>query len=155
MKTQRGSVLVGVVALSLAMSVAAGGLILLSGNAAKDNQMSTENLSLHYAAESGMYLGVNWMRLHPRGEMISSTWVGPLVLTGSGGGEYSSIDGIPVRVSFHDGPPGIRILKSIATQGAGKDTLELTWRVYQADSIDATHWKPRLNHWTETFRPGH
>lgn len=149
MKNQRGSVLVGVIGISIAMSVAAGGFILLSGNTAKIETDSKANLQLHYAAESGMYMGVRWIKEHAS----TTTWPNYMVLT-PGGESFTSMDGSKVKVTFEKvlACAGCYVLASFATAGTGTDTLKIVWQINSITNVLNKAY-PWMDFWKERLIP--
>jgi hypothetical protein len=156
MSGQRGSVLVGVLAISLILTVAASGYLFVMGNTGKDELANANDQTLHYAAESAMYMAVKWVRGHSKA-FHADTWDGSLVLTPGTDG-YSNIDGILARVvitGLPGGPP-LRRLRCYATAGSGKDTLVLTWLLDRVDQdlSDPLRCIPFLSNWQESYLPG-
>jgi hypothetical protein len=151
MKNQRGSVLVGVIGISIAMSVAAGGFILLSSNTAGIEVGSATNLQLHYAAESGIFMGVRWVKAHNN---AGTAWPNYQVIT-PGGESFTTIDGIKVKVTFEVGAPGggAYQLKSVATPGSGMEMVEVSWQINSFNPDAAGKAVPSLQNWKETYTP--
>ncbi|MDQ3001794.1 MAG: hypothetical protein M3Y08_11105 [Fibrobacterota bacterium] len=157
-KRQKGSVLVGVLALSVAMTVAAGGLIMLAANTAKDGSQILEDRALHYVAESATYMGVRWVRSYLQTE-IPVTWDDSLVLTPGADG-FTVMDDVWVKVKFVDDPGGGGghfAIKTWATLGAGRDTLLIIWQINSLGtptSGSGLNSNAYLADWTETLLPG-
>ncbi|MEO6096783.1 MAG: hypothetical protein ABIW76_14225 [Fibrobacteria bacterium] len=156
MNGQTGSVLAGVIAISVILSVAASGYLFVMGNSGKDEVAYANDQTLHYAAESAMYLAVKWIRGHSKA-YHDDTWNGSLVLTPGPNG-YSNIDGALARVDITGlpGGPPLRRLRCHATAGAGKDTLVLTWLLDKVDPDpgDALKCIPFMSTWQESYNPG-
>lgn len=151
MKNQRGSVLVGVIGISIAMSVAAGGFILLSANTAGTEVRSATNLRLHYAAESGIFMGVRWVKTH---NFVGTAWPSYLVITPDEE-SFTTIDGIKVKVTFETGAAGggNYQLRSVATQGDNMEKVEVSWQINSFNPDAANKAVPSLQNWKETYTP--
>jgi hypothetical protein len=170
MSKQRGSVLIGVMALSLLMTIAASGFILVTANTANDGLGSAANRQLHYAAESGLYLGIRWARSYDVGDPAVLTiddptwWADGLVLTKDqyGTAGFADIDGMSVMVILGPDPAGGRHrLTSLATAGPGQDTLEIFQAINFATQGDRSGsgdasilCSPAMDKWVETVHPG-
>jgi hypothetical protein len=159
-KHQKGSVLVGVLALSVAMTVAAGGFILLAANTAKDGTRILEDRALHYAAESATYMGIRWVRSYSYlPSEMPVTWDDSLVLTPGADG-WTVMDDAWVKVKFVDDPGGGGghfAIKTWATMGAGRDTLLIIWQINHLGSPTSgsgLNSNANLADWTETLLPG-
>ncbi len=149
MRSQRGSVLAGVLGLSVVMAIAAGGMIVASGNAGNLTSASNQDLSLHYAAESGMLMGARWIRTHTQTTYASPLWTtGTLDLTGG----YSLLDGFQVKTWIEHISGGIDTLRTRAFLEGGKDTLQLSWTV-DAVGNAADPNRPILSNWKEKYVP--
>jgi hypothetical protein len=124
---QRGSVLVGVLALSLVMTIAASSYIMLSTNSAKDALSAGTDKQLFYAAESGMNIALRWIRGYSHVNLIARTIPNNLTLT-KGTNGYQSLNGALVKVILLWGGPGegLYTIKSIAYSEATHDTLRIT-----------------------------
>jgi hypothetical protein len=157
MKGQRGSILIGVLAMSLIMTVAAGGMMFVAANSGNDEQGSAENLTLHYTAESGIYLGLKWIRGHD--SVFHDTHKAEtMVLTLPEDG-YDLIDGINLRVVLKPHPDGLpkRTLETTAFYDGAKDTLVVKWAVEirRALGLDSlTRSRSILSQWQESYLPG-
>jgi len=153
MKNQRGSILIGVLAMSLIMTVAAGGLLFVASNSGNDEQRSAEDVTLHYAAESAIYLGLRWIRYHGwtfhdahKSETMVLTWPET---------DYALIDDVKVRVVLKPNGLPKRTLEATAFSDISKDTLVVGWSV---DTIrtaldDPLRSKPILSNWYEYYLP--
>jgi hypothetical protein len=64
--TQRGSVLVGVIGITTMLSVAAAGLMLVAANSRTEEDMAFKRAKCYYDAESGLMLGLGWLRKQGR-----------------------------------------------------------------------------------------
>ena len=152
MNTEKGSVLVGVLAISIVMTLAAGGFILVAGNSSKDIQVSESDLSLHYAAESGANLGVAWIREQPAESHVS--WDGSISLNTEPDG-YTNINGVQVRISVEGvaGGTPLRRVRCSATKGLNMNVLVITWDVLSV-TANGAKCTPVLANWTESYTPG-
>ncbi len=154
---QRGSILVGVLALSLAMTIVAGGYLLVVANGNKDAELATKDLGLYYSADAGLLRGVRWMRSQ-NPTYFGPSWTSNLLLTDSPE-ETETIDGIRVKVVLY--APPLQQLKCTATRGAGYDTLIMIWRfdgavptVTTSTSLPTIYSDITMSHRTETLIPG-
>jgi hypothetical protein len=59
---QRGSILAGVVALSMVMSLSAASLLLVASNSRNDEDMAFRRAGCYLDAESGLMLGAAWLK---------------------------------------------------------------------------------------------
>jgi hypothetical protein len=155
---QKGSILVGVVALSLMMTVAAGGFLILAGNSSGDSEDYSSELAFRYAAESALVMGAACIRAHSK-SMYDGPWSGgdTQVLTPSPGPDgYSSFNGIQARVSIHRSPGVPDTLKCIAKPISNTGTLILTWTIERVDvdPMNSTLCIPILSNWSESYQPG-
>src|SRR4051812_13279010 len=101
MKSQKGSVLVGMVALSAVLTMVAGGYLFATANSGSEVEKSADENGLHYAAETGMQIGVRWMRnYYPT--FFNETWSGSWIITP--GGDFAVIDGYKIKVKIQGNP---------------------------------------------------
>lgn len=165
LSNQKGSVLAGVLALSIAMTAIAGGYVVLSGNTAGRRLDAMEDLRLHYAAEAGAQLGVRWLKEYePKYYSNWSSddkiqypplWTNPIPIIQDG----INIDDFFVSVWLDTilnpgGPPSFK-LRSEATRGPDKETLVITWRINSANpGTSPAKSKPFLDNWVESYKPG-
>ena len=148
---QRGSVLAGVLMLSVAFSLVAGGFVASVADKANQETAAISNLQVQYAAESGMLMGLRWARTYPFASIHDPNFAANLVLTPGSNG-FQDIDGISVKVVFLPGGLGVHTMQSFATTGAHKDTVELTWQMNDPDNSSPINLN--LDRWVETFHPG-
>ena len=147
------------VALSAVMTLAAGGYLLFTANGNKDQDLASKDISLHYAAESGMQMGVRWMRCHWK-EYFDPTWAESQIITQFG--DFETLDGFQVKVTITGNPTAphipLRTLVCLATRGYGEDTLKIAWQMDATPTDDvvgaSTHCKPVMSNWQETLYPG-
>ncbi|MDB5103251.1 MAG: hypothetical protein JWP91_940 [Fibrobacteres bacterium] len=71
--SQKGSVLVMVLGLSMAMSMAAASLMWVAGNSINGEDASFRRMQCYNDAESGLLIGTGWLRNHPNSVNIIST----------------------------------------------------------------------------------
>jgi hypothetical protein len=141
MQSQRGSILVGVIALSMAMTLAAGGLIVMSINTAKDESGSATDIQLHYAAESAMQMAAYWLKYYNASDIEDRDWMKPeFVLTSTGlidNPGYATIEGMQVKVTLIANTTGDapHTLQALAKDGVNKEILRITWDVVSAAAI--------------------
>lgn len=60
---QKGSILIMVLAFSIVLAMAAGSLLLVAGNATSDEDAAFRRLRCANDAESGLMVGVGWLRI--------------------------------------------------------------------------------------------
>ncbi len=156
MKNQKGSILVGVIALSLVMSLAAGGFIILSTNTAKDGLISASDLQLQYAAESGMHMAIRWTRAYDKGKINDSTWAKNFVLTRGPGG-FDTLNGKLVKVTFGYEGQGVHTINSLATGPSGHPILQISQVIDSATDgpggVSPLVSTPVLSSWTQVAFP--
>jgi hypothetical protein len=165
---QRGSVLVGVIALSLAMTLAAGGLMVMSINTAKDESGSATDIQLHYAAESAMHMAAYWLKYSAADDLENRNWNKPsFVLTSTSEFHddpgYATIEGMQVKVSLIANATGDapHSLQALAKDGVNKGILKITWDMVSADAIAGADpddpYTPKSNiimrNWKESYLP--
>ena len=165
MKRQRGSVLVGVVALSLAMTIAAGGLIVMSANSALSDVDATKDLELRLAAEAGMQMGLQWTRYYSVADLNDPAWMAPgFVLTYESLGVpgFEDFDGTKVKVSLLSNAMGggfAHYVEALAKEDNGPGILRITCNVIAEPAVSPpasyipiiSH--PQLLDWKETYHP--
>lgn len=164
MRRQRGSVLVGVIALSLSMTLIAGGVIVMSVNSSTDEANSRRDIQMHYAAESGMQMGLYWARYYEKIDLEDPDWKKPeYVLSQTdnhGTPGFADINGMKVRVALvarvgGAGPP--HTLEVLVKDGINPGILKVTWDINSADAFtDADHdvkSRPSASNWKETYLP--
>lgn len=148
MRGQAGSILVGVIALSLVMTVAAAGFLYLAANTDRDELDTLRSTQRFNAAETGLVMGMAWLRAKSQVYIETDA---PDSVPISGG--YQAMDGWQVEVVLRK-TPGVRTLKSRATEGSGKDTLEITWRVDAVEAVVPPFSILRMRDRQETLKPG-
>lgn len=148
MRGQAGSVLVGVMALCLVMTIAASGFLLLASNSDKDELESLRSTQRFNAAESGLLMGMAWLRAKSQVYIESRPEDSVAISAG-----YQPMDGWQVEVVLCK-TPGVSTLKSRATQGPGTDTLEVTWRVDAVEAVVPPFSILRMRDRQETLKPG-
>ncbi len=157
MKGEKGSILVGVIGLCLAMSIAAGGFLLFSTNTAKDGLASATDLQLQYAAESGLELGIRWTRIYPFivGEKMNDPLWNPRLVLTRGASGFDLINDRWVKVIL-DTLSGSHCMISMATRGANFDTLVITQIISSVTTgpggLSPYLSTPVLGNRTQTFR---
>ncbi|MBW8888366.1 MAG: hypothetical protein JF616_11480 [Fibrobacteres bacterium] len=176
MKGQRGSILAGVVGLTVGITAAIAGFLVVAGNTTRLEADSESDIQLHYAAQSAMVMGLRWLRSYPdpsippNGHLGDDNWPAqPIVLNSPGNNDtaitannYSAMDGAQVKVVFSATPTEFEHhkLRCLATMGSGKDTLEINYYVKSAGATTenengATLYSLATAQWRETIHPGH
>jgi hypothetical protein len=160
-KNQRGSILAGVIGLAVGITTAVAGFAVLAGNSGRVVADAQADAQMHLAAESGIYMGLRWLRAYPDTYTNLATWpTSPLTLN-SALGDFSDFEGVKVKVRFYATPGQYQNhqLQALATYGAGRDTLEITvyFATTQMSSTEtdgtATLYALNLARWTETLHP--
>lgn len=162
MRGQGGSVLVGVLAISLALTLAAGSLLATAANTAITETGSARDHQLHYAAEAGAQLGVRWAKTYAKAEIGNPAWpaVMPFVITVGDAG-WMPLNGMQVKVSLLPGPGGPdpddvqHILRVQAKDEHNQGTLEINWDIsdVQPDAPAPIFCKFMLSNWREQYLP--
>jgi hypothetical protein len=76
---QRGSILAGVLAMSMVMSLSAAGLLLVAANSRNDEDMAFRRAGCYLDAESGLMLGAAWLKIKGTGYISQNQgWGGNL-----------------------------------------------------------------------------
>jgi hypothetical protein len=160
MNSQKGSVLVGVLGLCVAITIAASGLITTAANVSGTEIDSGRDLQLHYAAEAGMQMGVRWTRAFAYADVSNSAWPAgqPAFVVTRGDAGFETINGMKVKVVFLSGVAGggvhtLQIIAKDPTRPRG--TLEINWQINSADPSSPLPLKskPNLAKWKEFYHP--
>lgn len=149
-------------AISLAMTVAAGGFIAMAGNNSVTEIGSGRDQQLHYAAEAGAQLGVRWARTYLNTEIGDPGWpaVMPFAITAGDDG-WVTLNGMQVKVILLPGPGGPdpedvqHVLRVLAKDDFNQGTLEINWDIsdVQADGVAPIFCKFELSNWREIYLP--
>ncbi len=164
MRGQRGSVLAGVIALSLVMTLAAAGLITMSANTSIAEISSGADLQLHYAAEAGALLGVCWARNYAPVKIADNTWPTPDTTTITRGplsDGWENIDGFQVKVVMLKppiagaGPEVLHRLQVRARDGVNRGVLKISWDIVgvNIEPGDPLRCNPVRANWKEIYDP--
>jgi hypothetical protein len=160
LKGQKGSILVGVLALSIAMTTIAGGYILVSGNTASRRLDAMDDLRLHYAAEGGAQLGLRWLKAYDSTYYgrKPTVWDEEVRITP----DNFQIDNFGVQVKAVPTPPSSAVPFKIVSQATSmdkKNTLVISWSINSATDqhpADPAHNYisiPYTDNWVETYGP--
>jgi hypothetical protein len=122
---QSGSAMMGVVGLSVIMTLAASGYLMLNANTGRSIDYVKEDRALHFAAESGLMMGASWFKRYAPASYAAYWPTAPRTLTT---GAHIVINGHQVRVWIETAPDGNRLLKSVATKGSGQMEETITWK---------------------------
>ena len=150
-KGERGSVLVGVIALSTIMLTAAGGLLLVESVAGNYEDDSWNESRLRYGAESGIMMGSAWLRAGPASFINDMPANATFPITPTPG-NWITEDLVQVIVVVeNDG--AVKRLRSRATMGS--ETVQITWDIQgPAAVLDVGGFaRPRMTNWRETLIP--
>lgn len=159
MNGQRGSILIGVLILTLAMAIAVNGLILSASNNSLIEEDSMRDLKMHYAAETGMQIGVRWSRAYDENLINDSLWptAEPNFTITNGTDGFATIHGMKVKVVFGRDPSlvGRHLIRVWAKDGINKGVLETTWQISTASEkeVPPIHSDPNLKTWKEIYHP--
>lgn len=149
----------------MAMTIAAGGLIMMASNAAGLEISSSDDQQLHYAAEAGMQMGIRWTRNYlpsrftpPQAYWLPENEDVEISKDASGNFGYVPIDGKQVRVVIRRTPPpnyANHMLKVFAKDDGKPGVLEINvWITLVAASTDPGCISvPSLAIWRETYHP--
>jgi len=162
MKRQRGSILAGVVGLTVVVTAALGGFLVMVGSSNRIEADSETETQLHYAAESAMDMGLRWLRTYPVTKTNVSNWPAAPITLNSATGDFTLQDGAWVKVIFSASPAEFEAhkLRCFATLGSGRDTLEINYYLalttqVQEDEGGTTLYGLATAQWRETIHPGH
>lgn len=152
MKGQRGSVLVGILSLGLIVTLMAGSYLVLAGNSGTADDIALEDVALKNAAESGINLGLRWMRTRTPGYLAHQNLTSmPLTI---GTDNFMDLDDFKVRVRITGVHLALR-LESMATRGAGRDTCRIIQQIADITDLNTpgTESDLTLGPWQETILP--
>ena len=135
MAEERGSALVGTLALGIALTLGGVGLLALSANTQRSEAAELARSHAYWGAESGLHLGLRWLRGFDSADVNDRT-VNPHDLGAINTG-YRLLDGVWVDVKVEPGPGCCYNIISKAFSGTQADTLRLEWRVVSVDSAKA------------------
>lgn len=153
MSGQRGSALVGTIALSLVLTISAAGFILVTGNGQGTEKEGLNELQLFNAAESGLLMGARWLRANTPAEIDGFADPSIRVLT-TGMNGFAPMEGFLVRV-FVRRQAGTLTVVSQATPAHDARVRQLQWRVdaYIAGPGAGLNSTLDLRDWTESSVP--
>lgn len=80
---ERGSILAGVMGISIVMALAAGGLLIIASNSSNDEDMAFRRAGCYLDAESGLMMGVAWLKNYQNPD--SKTAISTLQTSWAGG----------------------------------------------------------------------
>ncbi|MDB5050483.1 MAG: hypothetical protein JWO30_3554 [Fibrobacteres bacterium] len=134
--SQKGSVLVAVLGLSIIMSMAAASLMLVGGNSRNDEDNTYRRMGCANDAESGLMMGVGWLR--KKGVNFIGTnqgWLGSSqILFTNAAFENGSL----VTVTVVDNAPAIApsAPKTVISRAVhGSETVQYSWDVDAAGPL--------------------
>lgn len=159
MNNQSGSVLAGIVAMTLIISIAGSSLLLLTANVSNDETDQLEKTKLQYASESGVLMGVRWLRNQNVSYFDPLKQIIPAILTPASPAiscdvaHFCDLDGILVRLELI--VPGdctlvgecLGLISATAKSNAG--TFISSWRVKSYNGMAADGADLVMKNWTE------
>ncbi len=158
MNGQRGSVLAGVMGLSIILTLAGMGYLMVLSHAQSQGENLERDMRLRNAAESALIVGTRYAMEGWRPSYYNSTSA-TINLISPG---WIEMDGARINLYLDRRTTPIRIICQ-ATLLEGSDTLELTWSVDSAVAATSSTYpkKPAtdsltrlvLKDWTETIIP--
>jgi hypothetical protein len=131
LKRQRGSILAATVGLSVVLSAAAAGFILVSGQVRGGDVDAINRAKLYYSAESGLLMGTRrvlktWRSVDMRSSFFASTTYVS--------GPTKDVDGVRDSVvMIKNVATGAFSIVCWATHSYPSDTVRLTWAVKSVD----------------------
>lgn len=160
MNGQRGSALIGVLSLGLAMTIAASGYVMIASSVGRSIPDEEVRAQMHYDAESALRLGLRWMKKYTNAPGCN-TWPADLVLSQGVDNGWISLNASTVKVSLEPGAPGggCRTIRAFAKR-TGMETIELSIQINSPlNPTPSTTTGPQplcdlaLSKWTETVHP--
>jgi Tfp pilus assembly protein PilX len=135
LRSQQGSVLVTVLGLSIALSLAAGSLLLVAANSQNTEDMAFQRQRCFNDAESGLMLGAAWLKRVPSNGTVITTdqhWTGPgntLTLFNN----FPMDNGSSLTLTLRDNVPNGQQTKTIVSKAVlGDVNFQLSWDVWAA-----------------------
>lgn len=146
--SQQGSIMVLVMGFSILLSMAAASLLLVAGNSGNDEDIAFNRLRCANDAESGLMIGVGWLRNSAGSAVLINTkqdlWpVGGQVL-------FSNVpfeNGSHVTVTIVDNAPAAfpNAPKTVVSQAVrGSETVQFSWDVDTLETNIPNVVPPRL-----------
>lgn len=127
MVNQRGSVLVGVLGISIVLTMAAGSLLMVAANSRSDEDQAFQRAACYLDAESGLQMGAEWLRTYQGAtnadDIIKTNqgWAGKVLVPGT-----VFENGSAVTVTVSDMAGG-KTLTSRAVRGT--EAAQFSWDV--------------------------
>lgn len=127
---QKGSLMVIVLAFSIVLVLAAGSLVLVVGNSRGDEDGAYKRVGCFNDAESGLLIGVGWLRNSPGSRTLITTdqfWPGNAMVLFS---DFPADNGSLVTVTIIDNVPGGAPTKTVVSRAvSGTETTQLSWDI--------------------------
>ncbi len=141
--TQRGSVLAGVIGISMVMSMAAGGLLVVASNSRNDEDMVFRRAGCYLDAESALITGAAWLRNHDADSRAfintNQGWpsntkilINNLEFENKSFVTLTIVDNAPFPGSVAATTSSMKILTALATHGS--ESVQFTWDVGTAST---------------------
>jgi hypothetical protein len=144
LKSQQGSAIVGVVALSIVTAIAGAGYLQYTANAFGQEVRALEETKAFYAAESGLLLGARWLTIQDPDSLPASG----TVITIAGGLTINT--GITVAVKDSLGANDTAFITSIASSATlPYIKTKLSWVVAASHSGGGSVDTFTFSHWRE------
>jgi len=157
--SRRGSVLAGVIALTLIVSLAASGFIMVSSATQTDDVGSLSRTKLYYAAQSGLQMGVYFLKKN----YLSATLNEKTLITANAISHgWKTVDdgfkdSVVVQRFLKTTPPydtAIKVVCWATSATAASDTVRLMWAVDTAlPATSGNLSKPKMSSWSDTLFP--
>ena len=162
MNPQRGSILAGVVGLTAGLSAVVAGFLAIATTTNRVETDSEADMKTHYAAEAGMHMGIRWLRTYPKDKTSLPDWPASPIAINNAFGTYSDFEGVQVKVIFQSsaGEYQNHKLRSLATLGPGRDTVEISMYLALTNDASTENYNGSnifgvdLGVWSETIHPG-
>lgn len=145
---QRGSILVAVLGLSIALSMAAASLMLVAGNSKNDEDLAFRRRGCYLDAESGLLMGVAWLRVNNAAFITGARgWTGNAQTLFT---DQTFDNKSTVTVTVTDNVPSLPPKTVTARAVNGSETVQLSWDV-DVDAVSGNasdgHPKVKLTNW--------
>lgn len=158
LRGQRGSILVGVIGLSLVLTMAAAGYILTVGLAHAEEAENQKTTILYAAAESGLMMGADYvMRNWSATSMKAGSFAPTHNISGPTPSMYNWVDaddGARITVYLSKSSDTLRII-SLARLDMPSDTVRLEWMIDSVENAAAPKFSRivRLRLWKDKVLP--
>lgn len=143
---EQGSVLVTVLGLSIAMSLAAGSILLVAGNAQNDEDQEFLRQRCFNDAESGLMIGAAWMKYRANARTFITTnqgWTGNATTLFA---DSLYENGSRVTVTLSDNTQNGQPTKTVSSRAVlGTLSLQFSWDIGASTDNDPSDGSPILS----------